>query len=61
MVHDPNGYSERIQRVDYMARRLDEELDLETLARVACLSPYHFHRIYRGLIGETVNETVGLA
>jgi AraC family transcriptional regulator len=24
----------------------------------ACFSPYHFHRIYRGLLGETVNDTV---
>ena len=59
MVNDPNSYSERIQRVvDYMAEHLDETLDLETLARVAYFSPYHFHRIYRGLLGETVNDTV---
>ena len=59
MVNDPNSYSERVQRVvDYMAEHLDETLDLETLARVAYLSPYHFHRIYRGLLGETVNDTV---
>jgi AraC family transcriptional regulator len=59
MANDPNGYSERIQRVvDYVAGRLDAELHLDTLAGVACLSPYHFHRIYRGLLGETVNETV---
>ena len=59
MINNPNGYTERIQRVvDYVAGHLDEELDLETLARVGCLSPYHFHRIYRGLLGETVNETV---
>jgi AraC family transcriptional regulator len=59
MAKDPNGYSERIQRViDYVAGHLDEDLDLDTLARVACLSPYHFHRLYRGLLGETVNETV---
>ncbi len=59
MVNDPKGYSERIQRVAaYLAGHLDEELDLETLARVACFSPYHFHRLYRGLLGETVNETV---
>jgi AraC family transcriptional regulator len=37
---------------------LDEVLDLEALARVACFSPYHFHRIYRALIGETVSDTV---
>jgi AraC family transcriptional regulator len=59
MTNDRNGYSERIQRVvDYLAEHLDEELGLETLARVACFSPYHFHRTYRGLLGETVNETV---
>jgi AraC family transcriptional regulator len=59
MVNKPNSYSERIQRVaDYLTTHLDEEVGLETLAREACLSPYHFHRIYRGLLGETVNETV---
>jgi AraC family transcriptional regulator len=58
MAHDPNAYSERIQRVvDYIAAHLDEALDLETLAGVACFSPYHFHRIYRGILGETVNAT----
>jgi AraC-like DNA-binding protein len=59
MVNDRNGYSERIQRVvDYVAVHLDETLDLEKLSGVACFSPYHFHRIYRGLLGETVNDTV---
>jgi AraC family transcriptional regulator len=59
MVTNPITYSERIRRVaDYVAGHLDEELDLGTLARVACFSPYHFHRVYRALLGETVNETV---
>jgi AraC family transcriptional regulator len=59
MRNDSHGYPERIQRVvDYLAQHLDEALDLETLARVAHFSPYHFHRIYRGLLGETVNDTV---
>jgi AraC family transcriptional regulator len=59
MVSNPTAYAERIRRVaDYLAGHLDEELDLETLARVAFFSPYHFHRIYRALLGETVNETV---
>jgi len=59
MVNDRNGYAERIRRVvDYVAGHLDGDLNLDTLAGVACLSPYHFHRIYRGLLGETVNETV---
>src|SRR3984885_792668 len=58
-MNDPNGYAERVQRrVDYLAEHLDETLDLEALARVACFSPYHFHRIYRALLGETVSDTV---
>jgi AraC family transcriptional regulator len=58
-MNQPNGYAERIQRVvDYLARHLDEALDLEALARVACFSPYHFHRIYRALLGETVSDTM---
>lgn len=54
-----NSYDERIQRVvDYLAGHLDERFDLEALARLAHFSPYHFHRIYRGLLGETVHDTV---
>jgi AraC family transcriptional regulator len=54
-----NGYGERIQRVvDYLAEHLDDSLDLARLAGVAHFSPYHFHRIYRGLLGETVHDTV---
>ena len=31
---------------------------LESLAAVALLSPFHFHRVYRALTGESVVETV---
>ena len=34
--------------------RLDGPLDLEALAVRACLSPYHFHRVFTGLVGETL-------
>ncbi|MDP3868082.1 GyrI-like domain-containing protein [Phenylobacterium sp.] len=53
------SYARRLQRViEHIWTRLDAPLDLEALAQVACLSPYHFHRIYRAMIGETVAETV---
>ncbi len=32
--------------------------DLEELAAIAHLSPFHFHRLYRALTGETVGHTV---
>ena len=31
----------------------DDALDLQALARDAALSRYHFHRVFRGMIGET--------
>jgi AraC family transcriptional regulator len=52
-------YRQRILRVQlFIQEHLDEELPLERLARVAHFSPYHFHRIFRGIVGESVNEYV---
>lgn len=49
----------RILRVQlYVEDHLDEELSLERLAEVAHLSPYHFHRIFRAMVGEGVAEYV---
>src|ERR1019366_6257689 len=53
----PESYQERILRVQvYIQTHLDDPLTLDDLARVACFSPYHFHRIFRGLVGEPVAE-----
>ncbi|HXQ12020.1 MAG TPA: hypothetical protein VN805_13575 [Caulobacteraceae bacterium] len=41
----------------HIADHLDEPLDLERLAAVACLSPYHFHRVYRRAWRETAAGT----
>ncbi|HEY5072194.1 MAG TPA: AraC family transcriptional regulator [Caulobacteraceae bacterium] len=53
------SYSGRLRRVAaHIAAHLDEPLDLERLAAVACLSPHHFHRIYHAAWGETAAETL---
>lgn len=53
------SYEERINRViAYVHDHLDDALDLDTLAGVACLSPFHWHRVYHGMTGETVAATV---
>ena len=53
------NYDERLARVTtYIYAHLDDELDLNRLAEVAYLSPYHFHRIYRAARGETIATTV---
>ena len=52
-------YHERILRtLAHIQAHLDDALDLDGLARVACFSPYHFHRVFRGLVGEPVQEHV---
>jgi AraC family transcriptional regulator len=52
-------YQTRLARVlDHIYDHLDEPLDIERLAEIACLSPYHWHRIYQAMYGETVATTV---
>jgi len=52
-------YEERLSRVTaYIYDHLDDDIDLNKLADVACLSPYHWHRIYRAIHGETIAATV---
>lgn len=52
-------YWARIDRVmNYVAEHIDEPLPLHTLARVSNFSPFHFHRIFRALTGETLNDYV---
>ncbi len=48
-------YSERMLKVlQFIQQHLDDQISLEKLAQVACFSPYHFHRIFSGMIGESV-------
>jgi AraC family transcriptional regulator len=48
-------YVDRMHRVtDYIDQHLDQFLDLETLAGVAHFSPFHFHRLFSALTGETL-------
>jgi AraC family transcriptional regulator len=48
-------YAERMLTVlQHIQQHLDEPLALEELASLACFSPFHFHRIFRGMVGESV-------
>ena len=47
-------YRSRINRVmDYIDRNLDQSLELNKIAEIANFSPFHFHRIFTFMIGET--------
>lgn len=52
-------YVKRInQAIDHIVANLDGPLKLDSIAKVACFSPFHFHRVFRLLIGETLNQFV---
>lgn len=60
MTRDRDAYTARINRViDHIERNLDRRLSLDELSRVASFSPYHFHRVFSAMVGETLSSFVG--
>ncbi len=42
--------------IRYLEQNFNQPLNLEKVADLAYLSPYHFHRIFKAVVGETLNE-----
>lgn len=42
--------------IRFLETNFDQPFNLEAVARMACLSPYHFHRIFKAVVGETLND-----
>lgn len=52
-------YLRRINRaIDHITGHLAEPLRLEQVASVANFSPFHFHRIFKAMVGETLHDFV---
>lgn len=52
-----SDYEKRLVRVmDHIHDNLDGDLSLDTLADVAALSRFHFHRVFHAMTGETVAQ-----
>jgi AraC family transcriptional regulator len=52
-------YVERVNRaIDHIVGHLADSLRLGDLARVAMLSPFHFHRVFQTLVGATPADFV---
>ncbi|GMB82296.1 AraC family transcriptional regulator [Shinella zoogloeoides] len=52
-------YEKRLLRVSaYIHEHLDEDIDLDRLSEIACLSAHHWHRVYRAVHNETLAATV---
>ncbi|WP_325895358.1 AraC family transcriptional regulator [Grimontia sp. NTOU-MAR1] len=43
---------------DYIYENLEVDLDMDKLAQVALISPYHLHRIYRGIYGNSLTDSI---
>ncbi|WCM91945.1 AraC family transcriptional regulator [Acidovorax sp. NCPPB 2350] len=57
--HAEQDYRERVAHVvAFIVAHPMAEHGLEDLAAMAHFSPYHFHRVYRSVVGETVAATV---
>lgn len=52
-------YGARLNRVvDHLYEHLEDDIRFDDLAEIACLSPYHWHRIYAAMRGETITATI---
>jgi len=52
-------YVKRINHVfEHIEKHLGEELSLEKIAQIANFSPFHFHRIFKTIVGETLNDYI---
>jgi AraC family transcriptional regulator len=55
----PIDYVERVNRaIDHIMRNLARPMRLEEIAAAACFSPFHFHRVFKALLGETLSQFV---
>lgn len=52
-------YKNRINRVfEFIDQNLDADLSLTTISDIAFFSPFHFHRVFKFVTDETLNEYV---
>jgi len=42
--------------IRYLEKNYNSPLNLDSVAKRAALSPYHFHRVFKAVTGETLNE-----
>ena len=48
------------QTIEFIEGHLDEEIDIESLAKIACLSPFYFQRLFSRLVKKPVAEYIKL-
>lgn len=57
MSQTQNEHQQRIARViDHVFKHSNEDLSIDTLAKVAHYSPFHFQKVFKQLVGETPKQ-----
>lgn len=57
--HIQERYGDRLDRVvDYLYAHLEDDISFDRLAEIACLSTYHWSRIYAAMKGETIAASI---
>ena len=44
--------------LEFIDQNLDTDLSLEGVSKIACFSPFHFHRIFKSITGEPLNAYI---
>lgn len=53
----PADYVERVNlAIDYIVTNFERPVRLVELAEIAAFSPFHFHRVFQGIVGETPGD-----
>lgn len=53
------SYNDRLDRVmDHVYAHLEDDISFDRLAEIACLSPYHWSRIFSAMRGEPIVATI---
>lgn len=58
MIFNHPYYKQLVELESYIRANLDGELTVEMLAKRMHLSAFHFHRVFKSLVGESVHEYV---
>ncbi|MBX2874700.1 MAG: AraC family transcriptional regulator [Saprospiraceae bacterium] len=58
MIFNHPYYKQLVELESYIRANLDQALSVEVLAQRMHLSTFHFHRIFKSLVGESVHEYV---
>ncbi len=53
------AYRRRIKKVlRHIEENIQQDMSLAELAQISCFSEYHFHRVFKSLVGETLKEYI---